>query len=62
MEKSSSVADGFYQTDKDLIVIIARAQQSVKIKSGFYEANLATFRAILSAAASLITLLKSFLD
>lgn len=62
MEKSSSVADDLYQLDKDLVIIIARAQKPVYIKSGFYDINLETFTVILKAAASLITILKSFLE
>lgn len=62
IDKSSAVADDFYQLDRDLIIIIARAQKAQTIKSGFYEANLPTFKSILGAAASLITLLKSFIE
>jgi odorant receptor len=62
MDKSTSVADKLYQTDKDLIIIIARSHKASIIKAGFYEANSATLCSILSSAASLITLLKSFID
>lgn len=60
-ENGSSVADKLYHLDKDLVIVIARAQRAQKIKSLFYEANLSTFKTMLSAAASLITLLKSFI-
>jgi odorant receptor len=62
MDKSSSVADNFYEIDKDLIIIIARARKASVIRSGFYEANLTTFTTVLSATGSMITLLKSILD
>lgn len=62
MDKSVSVADNLYQTDKDLIVIIARSHKASIIKSGFYVASSETLTSILSSAASLITLLKSFLE
>jgi odorant receptor len=62
MDKSVSVADKLYQTDKDLIICITRAHKASVIKSGFYEANSATLASILSSAASLITLLKSLMD
>lgn len=61
MEKSSSVANELYWLDKDLVIIIARAQRAVFIKSAFFETNLSTFIRILRAAGSLITLLKSIL-
>lgn len=62
MDTSTSVADKIYQTDKDLIIIIARSHKASIIKVGFYDANSATFGTILSSAASLITLLKSLID
>lgn len=62
VDKSSSVAEHIYGTDKEFIVIIARSQNAAVIKSGFYQANLPTFSAIMSSAASLITLLQSFVD
>jgi odorant receptor len=62
MEKSTEVADKLYQTDKDFIIIIARTQKASVFKSLFYEANSSTFTSILSSAASLITLLQSFLE
>jgi 7tm Odorant receptor len=62
MDKSSCVAEELYQTDKDLIILICRAQKASVIKFGFYQANSKTLTSILSATASLITLLKSFLD
>jgi odorant receptor len=62
MDRSISVADKLYQTDNDLIIIIARSQKTSIIKSGFYEASSTTFSTILSSAASLITVLKSLMD
>lgn len=62
MDKSSSVADDFYEIDRDLIIIIARSRREVKVTAGFYEATLPTFRAILSSTASLITILRSLLE
>jgi odorant receptor len=62
MDTSASVADDFYEMDKDFVVIIARAQKASIIEAGFYKANLPLFSTIMSSAASLITLLKSFLE
>lgn len=61
IENSSVVADEFYQLDRDYLIIIARAQKTAIIRSGFYTADLPTFTAILSSAGSLLTLLKSFI-
>lgn len=61
-DKSSSIADHLYDSDKDLILIIARAKKATTVKVGLFYANLPNFRAILSSAASLITLMKSFID
>jgi len=58
-DKSSSVADLLYDTDKDLVLIIARAQKPTFIEAGIYKATSGTFRAIMSSACSLITLLQS---
>lgn len=60
-DKSSSVAGNFYKPDKDFLIIIARSQKPLEIKSAFYNASLPTFRLILSSTASLFTLLQSFL-
>lgn len=60
MDKSSSIADHFYELDKDFIIIIARGQNALTVKVGVYEANLPTFSVILNSAASFITLMKSF--
>jgi 7tm Odorant receptor len=62
MDRSTKVAENLYQADKDLIIIIMRAQKSAVIKSGFYHASSETLTSILSAAGSLITLLKSFTE
>lgn len=62
MDKTISVADNFYQNDKDLVLIVARAQRPIIIEAGFYQATLPTFQAIMSSTASLITLLQSFLE
>jgi hypothetical protein len=61
MDKSSSVADNFYTLDQEFVMIIARAQKASKIEAGFYKASLPLFTTIMNSAASLITLLKSFL-
>jgi hypothetical protein len=61
MDKSLSVADNLFEIDKDFILIIKRAQRPSLIKAGFYKASLPLFTSILSSAASLITLLQSFL-
>lgn len=60
LDKSSSVADDFYELDKDFIIIIARGQKALTVKAGIYEATLPNFSVILNSAASLITLMKSF--
>lgn len=62
MEKSSMVADHFYQNDKDFIIIIARAQKPIIVDAAFYKATLSTFDAIISSTASMIALLQSFLE
>lgn len=61
LDKSITIADGFSEYEKDLVIIIARVQKPVKVTAWFYEVSLPTLRAILGTAASLITLLKSFL-
>jgi hypothetical protein len=61
MDKSSSVADDLYEIDKDFVTIIQRAQKPSVIEAGFYKASLPLFTTIMNSAASLITLLKSFL-
>lgn len=62
MDKSLSVTLEIYQADRDNRFIVLRTMKPVKIRAGFYHASLPTFRAILSSAASLITLLKSFVE
>jgi odorant receptor len=62
MDKSSSVADELYEIDKDFVAIIQRAQKPSSIEAGFYKASLPLFTTIMNSAASLITILKSFLD
>ena len=41
-DKSSSVAENFYQLDKDHVVIIARAQKPAVIKAWIYNARVKT--------------------
>jgi odorant receptor len=60
MDKSGLVATEIYQLDKDYNLVILRSKKPLKIQAGFYHACLPTFRAILSSAASLMTLLQSF--
>jgi odorant receptor len=62
VDKSLSVADGFYELEKDFILIIQRAQKQSIIEAGFYKASLPLFTSIMNSAASLITLLKSLLE
>lgn len=59
-DKSANVADNLYKVDKDLVIIIARAQRPSVIRAGIYVASLPTFASILSSAGSLMTVLKSF--
>lgn len=61
-DKSSSIAEELYDLDKDLLLVITRASRASIVRAGFFEADLPTFRAFLSSAASLITLLKSFME
>lgn len=61
-DKSSAVADHLYAIKKDIVIIIARSQKPIEIAAGIYEANLPTFRLILSSAGSWITLLKSLVE
>jgi odorant receptor len=61
MDKSSSVAEDLYEIDKDFVSIIQRSQKPSIIQAGFYKASLPLFTTIMNSAASLITLLKSFL-
>lgn len=62
MDKSLLVADELYDLDTDMVTIISRVQKASTIKYLFYIANLPTFSAILSSAASFITLLQSLLE
>jgi hypothetical protein len=62
MDKSLLAAKNLNYIDKDLTIIIARAQKAEIIKSGFFEATLQTFSTMIRSAVSLITLLKSFMD
>lgn len=62
LDTSLSVCDHFYESDKDLIILIRRAHKASKVKMGFYEATLPYFCAILGSAGSLITMLKSLAD
>lgn len=61
-DTSSEAADLLYDNDKDLVIVIARAQKAAKVKVGFFDVSLPTFSAVMSSTASLITLLKSFLE
>lgn len=61
LDKTTEVADHLYVLDKDFVIIIARAHKGKKVKAWFYDPSLSTMSAILSSAASLITLLRSFL-
>lgn len=62
MDKSSSVADDFYEFDRDFTIIIPCSRRPVKVTAWFYEATLPTFSSILSSTASLFTILKSFIQ
>lgn len=62
IEKSSTVADDFFESDSDLIIIIARAHKPAKITSAFYTATLPTFTSVISSSTSLMALWKSFID
>lgn len=61
-DKSSEVSDLLFDSDKDSVFVIARAHKAAVVKVGFFNACLPTFRGVLSSAASLITLLKSFIE
>jgi 7tm Odorant receptor len=61
-DRSSRVAENFYDFDADYVIIIAKAQKSSKIETAFFQANLETFSNIMKSTASLITLLQSFLE
>lgn len=61
-DKSSSLSEGFYDLDSDLIIIIARSQKPSEIDAWFSKANFANFTAVLGSAGSFITVLRSFLD
>ena len=60
-DKSSSVAENFYQLDKDHVVIIARAQKPAVIKAWMYNAEVTTFCQVLNTTASFMTVLKSLI-
>lgn len=62
MDKSLAVADNCYGLGRETVLIINRAQKFSMIEAKFFNVSLPTLRAVLSSAASLITLLKSFLD
>ena len=61
-DKSSTVAENFYEIDKDFVLVIARTQKPSTFSAWFYEANLMTFQLILKRTVSLITVLKSMID
>jgi odorant receptor len=61
IDKSVSVAEDLYGTDKDLNIIIVRSQKASVMKAGFYKANSNTLTSMLSATGSLITLLQSLI-
>lgn len=62
MDKSFTATSKIYDLDKDYRLVIMRSNKPLKINAGFYHACLPTFRAILSSAASLITLLQSLVE
>lgn len=60
---SSSIAelsDRFYETDRDLVIIMSRSQNPVKITAWFFEVSLPTLSTMINASGSLVTMLKSF--
>lgn len=59
-DKMESIAKDFYEADKNLVIVIRKASKGFQIKAFVYQANLATFTAILGSAQGLITILKSF--
>jgi hypothetical protein len=62
MDKSASVAENFYDLDKDVIMIIARAQKAEVVKVGFFRADLPTFVSMMNSVWSLIAVLQSLME
>lgn len=60
MDKSSAVARQFYESDKDLLLIIAKAQKPFVFRAWFYEANLEFVTLVLNSTLSLLAVLKNF--
>lgn len=58
-DATAAVTNGFYDLDKDLIIMTAMANKHSVIQAGFYEVNLSTFLFVINATASNITILKS---
>lgn len=61
-DKSSAITEELYDLDKDMVIIVVRAQKASEIDAWFYKANYVTFSTILSSTWSLITVLRSFLE
>jgi odorant receptor len=57
---SASLAADFYQLDKRMTIVIAKVSKGFQMKAFIYQANLPTFRMIISSAQGMITFLKSF--
>jgi 7tm Odorant receptor len=60
LDKIASVSGHFYDSDKELVIIIRNTLKGFQIKSAVCQANLPMFTAILGSAQGLITALKSF--
>lgn len=60
MDRSMAVAEEFYSSDKDNLIIIARAQKKFSIKAYLYEANIEFIAFVLNSAFSLLAVLRNF--
>lgn len=61
LDKSLAVASPFYSNDKDLLIIIARAQKPFAFKAWFYEVNLELVTLVVHSTFSLMAVLRNFI-
>lgn len=59
MDRSMAVGDQFYSSDKDFLIVIARAQKKFAIRAWIYQADLAFVTFVLNSAFSLLAVLRN---
>lgn len=62
IDKSSSVADNFYYTDKNVAIIAINSGKSSLIKSWFIEVSFLQMTTLLKAALSFMTVLRTVME